>query len=207
MFICKWNRYAIIVHSFLIDISFTSIYILHLDIYHKIKMTSTVAGVFLILNPQPQAIYNECDDNYRFYYRYTSHVLMDNLIGNPLPVVGTQIHDGLLSAEIWVPVDSPVIPFADRSLVHLRGRMILPRPDPNEDNPVFVLHIEVIYAQFQKDMSASQSPMEAIAEFCRPEVTVVGKVLHCSKTFDNTLTLLLEARDVVGDKVEKFVIG
>ena len=160
-----------------------------------------------MLKPQPQAMYNECEDNYRFYYRYESHVLLDNLVGNPLPVAGTQIQDGFLSVEIWVPVESPVIPFADQSLVHLRGRMILPRPDSNENDPVFVLYIEVIYAQFQRDLSFSHSPMDAIAEFCRPEITVVGRVIHSSSTSDKTLTLLLEARDVVGDKVEKFIIG
>ena len=112
----------------------------------------------------------------------------------------------VLKTEIWVPVYSPVLPFSNRSLVYLNGRMIAPEYNSNEESE-FVFYIEAIYVRFQSILRMAPRTFVYSPVHRQPEPSVVAKILEISFDASNTLTALLEAKENVGNAVEIFYLG
>lgn len=178
-------------------------------------MAAVIRGEVLLFDPTPQAVYSEVDKCYRFYYSYKTYIpinLLTQQIGtNGIQTSGAVLIDAnALKTEIWIPVYSPALTFADRSLIHLHGRVLTPIIDPNDEQPVFTLFIEVIFAQLQSVMHHALPSLSLSLRHIRPELTVIGKILDLSPrnaVADKCLTILIEAKDSVGNGVEIFRVG
>ena len=121
-------------------------------------------------------------------------------------LIVTKTEANVLKTEIWVPVYSPALPFSNRSLVYLNGRMIAPEINSNEESE-FIFYIEAIYVRVQKILRMAPCTFVASPVHRQPEPSVVAKILECSIDASNTLTALLEAKENVGNAVEIFHLG
>ena len=175
-------------------------------------MAAIIRGEALLFDPKPHAVYNEVDKVYRFYYSYRSYLPISYLppsIGANEDQVLRTVQANCVKAEVWIPIYSPVLSFPDKSVIYLRGRMLMPEIDPRDQESVFVLLIEAIYAQLRRVIPlASRSAILSVPHN-RPELSVIGKILELPSDSQtgHLPVFLLEAKDNVGNKIERFRIG
>ena len=177
-------------------------------------MSAIITGEFLILLPESHAVCNALDGTYKFYYVYKAQIPVASLAD--LEEVthtftdSSEIEDCTLFAEIWMPIPSPALPFPHRSLVYLRGRLILPLQEIDDD-AIFTFYIEVISAQFREVAPPSLGVAGMHHRLGlnlpnRPEVLLSGKILHISTNDDYSAIILLEVKEQIGYVLDSLII-
>ena len=168
----------------------------------------------MLNNPAREAVYDEARECYRFYIRYLGHISMiqpeaDESIGIHVPDV-TEMERHTLLAEIWIPVKSPETSFPDRSLVYLKGRMVLPVLDIDSDDIIlhYMIYIEVISArlQVQELYHGATSNLILHGGYIRPEVMIYGRVVGLFEEVFGFVTLSIESSEDVDGITEKAMI-
>ena len=184
-------------------------------------MSSILAGDFIFLHSEPQAIWDENNNGFRFYYRYRAFVPVENF----LRVRDDSAADrDVVVADIWVAAPSPTAPFKDLSVVDLRGRIVSPtvydstttessnstsESNSNSDSDSFVtIHVEAVFAHFRRQVTEDEWVLVLMNECVRPQCHIIAKVVDYEQSVEKgPISLLLESKDEVSDGVETLRIG
>ena len=114
-------------------------------------------------------------------------------------------------AVVWVPVRSPEANFQDKSLVYLRGRLILPLlsedSSDDEDESQFMVFIEVIRASFKRLAPSVHWTAILRQVSVLPETLIIGKIVESTIGTNRSLMLLIRTRDEVREEFEDFLIA
>ena len=128
---------------------------------------------------------------------------------NNIPLLRQDVHEGIdeVAAEIWILTSSPTTPYADNSLVYLRGRVIMPEQDITlENRDKFVIGVDAIFAQFLSP-TLSILPTSFPLIGIRPEFSVFGLVLDIHQLEEGWLSLPILSLEEVGGNLEKTVFA
>ena len=179
-------------------------------------MSCTIAGDFIFTFPEPEAVFDQQNNCYRYYYKFLTFIPTDNL-RRRVNAQLTMISDAeatvgplrqFICCEAWVPVRLPDVPYKHMSLVHLRGRIILP-PDNTrfEQDKSFVIFIEVISSHVRQELTSSVWTPGLLKMCARPEPTIIGKIKQISEGSEGWVTLLIETTNKVSGRTERASVG
>lgn len=197
-------------------------------------MSAIITGEFIIFNSERHAIYDNIDNWYRFYVIYQSYLCTSETAVS-YPIHGPALHNDdigpssqtsnivatsesndiqsplkipdFVLCQIWIPVSSPQLSFPDRSLVYLRGRLIIPPIlEPMPINSTLTIYVETIYALFRKSVPSIHWTSALLAQSVRPDVTVIGKIIESWSTQDNTSYILVHISEDVSIDVDVMYI-
>lgn len=179
-------------------------------------MVSFIAGDCILNTPQNMTVWDEQTNSYKFFHTYKSYIPLENLTGLSTTIYQTATQEPklneivemrVIAAEIWLSVHSPAQPFKDKSLVYMRGRMIMPSTEHDDGEDVFVLYIEAFYIHLRTVVLSDRWTLQHVLENVPPHPEIIGKVIELKRNRDRVLTLLIESDDDVDVGVEKTRVG
>ena len=179
-------------------------------------MSLQIVGHTVLFGQEREAVFESTRGVYRFYIKYKSYIHVDGMVYSVEEnnrqfeqTPGTRPRE--MRATIWVPVASPSIGFEDRSLVYLRGRLILPslmddiRDDDDADD--LTVHVEVVSAFFKRIVSSVHWTTDLLRTSIVPEILIVGKILRSEIGTNRSLMLLIKTKDEVDQHFDEGLIA
>ena len=176
-------------------------------------MSSLLTGDFPLLRSSPHAIWDERFHSYRFYHKYTSYLPITSITAKDVLAADGVVtsEQDVVPAEIWVPTPSPSLPFPSRSLVFLRGRIILPESnstdlDSESGDTLPKIFLEIVYIQFRRSLPTTSWSPYIFWDCVYPEATITGKIVEVAEGAGDWTTLVIEGVDELSVGVSRISV-
>ena len=174
----------------------------------EIEMSTQIVGDVILFGGEREAIYDQQGGVFKFYQKYKS-CLPTNI--NLSTVRGTDAESRTMLAEIWIPVCSPSSLYSDRTLVSLRGRLIMLSPT-NEDleddeDPSLIVFVEVAHCYYRRMVPSVFWTLNLLQYYNFPEVFLIGTVAESIMGANNSIMYLIRTNDKVNGGIEEFIIA